>query len=276
MMWTALKILGYILLAYVVIVLIVSLFQRQLIYFPARDSEEKLIKSAQSKNLEPWRNSEGELMGWKSPAPKPNAETNAVLVFHGNAGYALHRDYIADGLLSQETGSPWQLYLFEYPGYGSRPGSPSEQNIKESGARAFSDLVDLDHQNIFVFGESIGNGVACYLSQKYPEKVDGMLLVSAFTSMADMVREHYWYLPIRLLLRENYENIEMLEGYTGPVAFLYGEQDRIVPPRLTKELFESYQGPKKIYSQPNSGHNTMNYDSEADWWELALTFLTKQ
>ena len=43
-----------------------------------------------------------------------------MLVFHGNAGYALNRDYFVTGL--RALGSQWDVFLFEYPGYGAREG----------------------------------------------------------------------------------------------------------------------------------------------------------
>ena len=63
-----------------------------------------------------------------------------MLVFHGNAGPALHRLYFVAGF--QALGKSWEVFLCEYPGYGSRPGSPSESAIKS--AMDFSGFMDLN------------------------------------------------------------------------------------------------------------------------------------
>ena len=53
----------------------------------------------------------------------------ALLVLHGNAGSALDRTYLAEAF--QGPAMPWALdvFLLEYPGYGAREGTPSENAL---------------------------------------------------------------------------------------------------------------------------------------------------
>lgn len=85
--------------------------QRQLIYFPQIGSEQDLMANAFAIGLRDWRDDAGRLIGWRSGSGGEDARR--VLVFHGNAGYALHRDYYVAGFLAQE--QDWDVYLFEYP-----------------------------------------------------------------------------------------------------------------------------------------------------------------
>ena len=100
-------------------------FQRQLIYFPQVEAEENLLRIAGGMELLDWRDGNGRLIGWRSGSSADHSRR--VVVFHGNAGYALHREYYVAGFLAQ--GTDWEVYLFEYPGYGARPGEPSESGI---------------------------------------------------------------------------------------------------------------------------------------------------
>ena len=151
--------------------------QRQLIYYPQIEAEEDLLRTADHIGLLDWRDEHGQLIGWRSNSGGEDARR--VVVFHGNAGYALHRSYYVAGFLAQDDN--WDVYLFEYPGYGARPGEPSEADIKGAAKRAVELLLNHDARPLYLVGESLGGGVASYLSSLFPEQVGGMLLVTPFT-----------------------------------------------------------------------------------------------
>ena len=190
--------------------------QRQLIYYPQVESEERLLTVADGVGLVEWRDEADRLIGWR---PKDSTDAaRRVVVFHGNAGYALHRDYYVAGFLAQAP--DWAVFLFEYPGYGARPGKPSESVIKAAATEAVESLLGSDHRPLFLVGESLGAGVASYLASRFPQQIDGMLLVTPFTSLVDVAAHHYRFLPVRALLSERYDATRALRQYRGPVAFL--------------------------------------------------------
>lgn len=243
--------------------------QRQLIYFPEVAPEQTLLQAAAASGLQAWRGPEGELIGWRTPAA--GGEPRRVVVFHGNAGHALYRQYFVDGFLARDDG--WQVLLFEYPGYGARPGSRSEETIKTAARQAVEALLAEDHSPLFLVGESLGSGVASYLAGALPTQIRGVLLVTPFTSLTDVAARHYAFLPVRTLLSERYDSMQALSNYHGPVAFLVAGNDEIVPAALGRELYESYAGPKWLHEQPGAGHNTLDFDPAASWWRDALAFL---
>lgn len=245
--------------------------QRQLIYFPQVDAEEALLRAAGRMGLLDWRDGRDELIGWHSKSAADDARR--VLVFHGNAGYALHRDYYISGFLAQ--GRDWVVYLFEYPGYGARPGEPSESGIKSAATEAVELLLAEGPGPLYLVGESLGSGVASYLAARFPEQIDGMLLVTPFSSLTDVAAHHYRLLPVRALLSERYDSVKPLSHYGGPVAFLLAGSDEIVPPALGKRLYDSYRGPKWLRVEPGAGHNTLSFSPSADWWRDVSRFLTE-
>jgi pimeloyl-ACP methyl ester carboxylesterase len=194
------------------------------------------------------------------------------MVLHGNAGYALHRVYYARGFAALDEG--WQVFLFEYPGYGARDGSPSEEAIKRAALAALQRLLDEDDARpVYLVGESLGSGVAAYLAAEYSAQVAGLLLVTPFTSLVDVAAHHYPVLPVRLFLRERYDNREALARYGGPVAFLLAGRDEIVPTRLGRELYDRYRGPKWLRVDENAGHNSLDFRPGASWWRELSSFL---
>ena len=84
------RLAGMALLAYLVLLVFFAAFQRRMIYFPTRASETALLAEAARIGAEPWREEGGALIGWRVRAPSQPARCR-VLVFHGNAGCALHR-----------------------------------------------------------------------------------------------------------------------------------------------------------------------------------------
>lgn len=244
--------------------------QRQLIYFPSKAPLDRLAVLASGINLESWRDQEGELIGWRPGEHLPGRRR--IVVFHGNAGHALDRQYFVTGLQALREG--WEVFLFEYPGYGARKGKPSEPAIKAAAARALTSLLQADSRPVFLLGESLGSGVASYLAASFPDEVAGLLLITPFSSLTDVAAHHYPFLPVRMLLSERYNSMESLSHYQGPVAFLLAGRDEVVSTELGQQLYDSYQGPRWLHIEPHAGHNTLPYQPDASWWGQASTFLT--
>jgi hypothetical protein len=271
-MLTVIKMFGLLILVYGGIVLMMAGWQRKMIYFPSHASEERLLKEAQAKGMSAWRNGDGELIGWQASSPGNGTGANAVVVFHGNGGYAGHRDYFIEGFSAWDDQRSWTIYIFEYPGYGARQGHPAEDRIKARAGEAVASLFD-GYDRLFLVGESLGTGVATHLAGQFPEHIDGLLLITPFTSLVDVAKKHYPMFPVGLLMRERYDNLEPLKGYRGPVAFLIAGADEIIPPSLGRKLYEAYSGPKRLWVQEGRGHNTLDYDPGASWWKEAADFL---
>ena len=244
--------------------LMISCFQKRLIYYPERASEAALLRMAGPAGLEPWREASGQVVGWQTKSELP--PKHHLLVFHGNAGHAVYRDYFA--ALPPEG---WQVTILEYPGYGAREGSPGERRIKAAALEAFDALAGPDEPPIFLCGESIGTGVASWVAGKRPDSVAGVLLVTPMTSLVDVGAHHYPGLPVRLLLSERYDSVKALGHYAGPVAIVVAGRDEVIPAELGRRLYESYEGPKKLWEQAGAGHNGVNYARH--WWSPVFSFL---
>ncbi|HYD40893.1 MAG TPA: hypothetical protein VEB43_08680 [Anaeromyxobacter sp.] len=115
---------------YAAVCLLAFVFQRRLMYFPARYPEDAALRAAAQLGLEPWRDASGALMGWRA-APRGRAVARA-LVLHGNGGSALDRADLAAAL----SGAGVEVFLLEYPGYGARPGAPALATLASAAADA--------------------------------------------------------------------------------------------------------------------------------------------
>ena len=250
--------------------IMLTALQRQLIYFPDKAQADELSGLASRMGLQAWRDNAGEAIGWRTPGD-PSARYR-MLVFHGNAGYALNRGYFVTGL--RALGNQWDVFLFEYPGYGAREGTPSEASFQTAATQALEALLAADSRPVFITGESLGSGVASFLASKFPDDVAGLLLVTPFSSLVDVAAHHYPFLPVRTLLTERYDSREALAHYGGPVAFLLAGRDEVVTSELGQQLYDSYSGPKWLYIEEYAGHNTLPYSPGDRWWDEVSDFLT--
>jgi pimeloyl-ACP methyl ester carboxylesterase len=247
-------------------------FQRRLIYHPSRDTPTALEEMARTQGFEPLANPAGHTIAWMH-LPKDGDPPEAVfIVFHGNAGFALHRAYYRDAL-RELSGDRWACAVLEYPGYGARSGSPDKHTLEAAAEELLSVLLERFDVPVHLIGESLGSGVATGLAAAHPDQIEGLLLVTPFTSLAEAGQRHFPLLPVRLLLRDNFDNTRNLKNYHGPVAVLLAARDRVIPAVLGEKLHDSYHGPRRLWVQPEADHNTLDLSPGNDFWKEMGDFL---
>lgn len=264
------RVLRVAILVYVGLLILLAVLQRRLIYLRSQAPETRLVARAAEAGLEPWRDAEGTIIGWRGSTGRVQAP-NRILVFHGNAGYAAHRSHYVRVL-----GPRWEVYLFEYPGYGARPGEPSETSIQEGAEAALAQLLREDNRPVYLLGESLGSGAACYLAGCHPDQIHGLLLVTPFTSLPDVAAWHYPFLPVRWLMADRFDNVEALRAFRGPIAVLLAGSDEVVSMESGRRLFDSYAGPKRLWIQEDAGHNEIDFRPSAEWWRESTDFLLSE
>src|ERR1039457_6094983 len=180
------RVLQLLVIAYLLIVLAVLIFQRRLIYFPTKIPAEVIESVAAEHGFVPWKNPTGQIIGWKIPAS--GAATGSVLIVHGNAGCALSRDYLARPIHEAED---VDVFVLEYPGYGARAGSPSKTSFLAAAEESFQ-LLPADKPK-YVVSESIGAGVACELAKCHPTEIAGLALFVPYHNLASVAQRRMWF-----------------------------------------------------------------------------------
>lgn len=268
-------VLRVILLTYVGSVAIFGFFQRKLIYFAPRPlaTEQKMASLAASVGFEPWRDAQGQRIGWRQMLPEGMHPGNRMVVFHGNAGCAFDRTQYAKGFGHLRQGQLWQTYLFEYPGYDSRPGTPSQESFCAAGRAAVEQLAAEDSRLIFLTGESLGGGLACALAGELPQKIAGLFLMTPFATLGEVASHHYPWLPVRYILADRWDNVTALQKYHGPVAVMIAGEDEVVTAAQSKKLYNGYAGPKQRWLDADATHNTVSNSTFLPWWQEVSDFL---
>jgi uncharacterized protein len=228
---------------YLVLVTVVYFCQRSMLFFPTH--------AARSTRLAPWLDGKRPIGYCRGV---PNAHT-IWLMMHGNAGQAADRDYVLSRMSEQDS-----LYVLEYPGYGLREGKPSLQSMNQAASEAYHLLRSLNPSTpVCVLGESIGSGPACALAQ---EKVapDKIVLVVPFDSLASVASAQFPFLPVRLMLRDAWDNVQTLRNYAGPVDIFGATGDTIIPVEHAKTLASQIPGARFIAI--SGGHNGWSLNNQ--------------
>ena len=226
--------------------------QRRLIYFPSPGpvpSAATLLPGGRDVVLD---TEDGKRLGaWYLPATGAQRGP-AVLVFNGNGGDRSGRAPLAAGLARMGM----SVLLFDYRGYGGNPGRPSEKGLAADARAAQSWLAaqpEVDPNRIVYFGESLGAAVAIGLAMERPPAA--LVLRSPFTSLAEVGRVHYPWLPIGRLLIDRYPSIDRIGSLAVPVMVIAGDRDDIVPESLSRKLYDAAPDPKRYLLVPGTGHN---------------------
>jgi uncharacterized protein len=246
---------------YVICLVALTLGQRRLMYFPCATAGADLQARAERAGFRMWTDANGQAIGWYRASRLPSRR--CVLIFHGNAGCATDRFHYADSFQAVE---PMDVFILEYPGYGGRTGSPSQASILRAAEEALNSIPQ--SCSVFVVGESLGTGVAAYLAGTYRERVRGVYLVAPYNRMTAVAQRHMPLFPVKAMLRDKYPADQWLAQYRGPVAVLLAGRDEVVPTELGRELFDRYRGPKKLWMEPEAGHNDVHRPRSNTWKEV--------
>jgi fermentation-respiration switch protein FrsA (DUF1100 family) len=238
--------------------------QRALMYFPDRQRTPPAVAGLPEAEEVMLETADGErVIAWHVP---PRGEKPVVLYFHGNGG-ALNlrvdrfRKIVAAG---------FGLLALSYRGYGGSTGSPSEQGLIGDARAAYAFASSLYPGRLALWGESLGTAVAIALAAEKP--VGQLILDAPFTSAADIAAAVYWFLPVRLLMRDTFRSDLRIAQVKAPVLILHGEADAVVPVAYGERLYAMIPGRKRMVLFPGGEHVDLDRHGAA---EAALKFLAE-
>lgn len=264
------RLLNYYLLVFVAL----CLFQNFLIY-PRWQSgavlkEADAIKQAADSGLVPWYlPGTTELKGYTlrnfaMPAPR-----GTVVLFHGNGGWALYRAQYITALNARG----FRIFLYEYPGYGGRSGRPSEATIVPDARNVIRALEKSGSGPIYIWGESLGAGVAASVCADETMPVHGLVLLTPWDTLAHTAALHFPFIPVGMLLEDKYDSVANLATFRHPVCEVRCTGDKLIYPSINLNLYQHLHEPKKMVVLENCGHDDWPYGPDLKWWDDALNFI---
>lgn len=196
--------------------------------------------------------------------PDPQAKYT-ILYSHGNAedlGDILPRLYQLRDL-------GVNIFAYDYQGYGTSQGKPTEKNAYEDINTAYEYLTEnlkIPSNRIIVYGRSIGSGPSVDLASRQP--VAGLIVESGFTTAFRVITK------ISLYPFDKFANIEKIPKVSVPVLILHGDADMIIPFAHGQELFNAVIHNNKLSLWvKDAGHNDLLETAENNYIEKMQEFL---
>ena len=264
----------YTVIGYVMICVYLFSMQTGMIYVGSTDPvpTQVAVREAKASGLVPWDHTTpgaAAPQGYVRPDFAAPAPRGTIVLFHGNGGWSAERSYYVDAL----TRRGFRVFLYEYPGYGGRPGLPSEAVIVPDARVLIRSLNQAGYGPIYVWGESLGSGVSSAVCADTTLPVQGLVLVSPWDNIANVGLSLYPYLPIRLLMTDKYDSITNLKNFQHPICVIRGDKDETVLPALSLNLFQHLPEPKKMMLMEGYGHGDWPVSPGLPWWDDALNFI---
>jgi fermentation-respiration switch protein FrsA (DUF1100 family) len=234
---------------YLTVALTAFFWQRKLIYFPdaayVTPAEEDLDDVQEVKLATP----DGEtLIAWQVPA-QPGKPT--ILYFHGNGGHLAMRGPRIQRFASVGLG----VFMPAYRGYSGSTGSPSESAIVADAQLAYDHLrrSGLAARDILIYGESLGSGVATQVAAS--REAGALILDAPFTSVPDVGKLIYPYLPVEHFTIDRYESKRHISQVKAPILILHGTDDTVIPIEMGRALYHLAPEPKEMIELKGAGHS---------------------
>ena len=240
---------------YSLVLTLTYIFQRNLLYHPTENnySGDQILVDIEKVKIKTSDNIE--LISWYHN--KDFNKYKTILYFHGNAGSLENRIHKINHFKDINV----NFLIFAWRGFSGNKGKPTEKGLYEDAKSAVQwlKLKGINEENIILYGESLGTGVAVEIAQN--KNFSGVILESPFTSMIDTGKDKYPFLPVRFLLKDKYENNRKIKNIKSPILVMHGKIDKIVPFYMGKKIYELANEPKYFYFSDYDDH-MMNYDKK--------------
>ena len=215
------------------------------------------------------------LNGWFVPGKKslPDAGLHTLLWFHGNSGNINRR---LDNIKMLHDRVPVNVFIFDYRQYGRSEGKISEQGTYIDARAALAYLHsrnDINNDKIIFFGRSLGSAVAVELAVK--EKCRALILETPFTSIKEMGKKLYPFLPFTFFLRTKYDSLSRIGDIKVSTLIMHGDKDELVPIEQGKMLYEKANDPKEFYTIPGAMHNDTHIVGGEEYFDVIRDFVNK-
>lgn len=206
------------------------------------------------------------LQAWYSQA-RPGKAT--ILYLHGNGGEISDRPQ----RFATYQAAGYGVFFLSYRGYGASTGSPSEQGLVNDARTAYDWLAGrgVKPEEIMLVGESLGSGVAVQLAAERPVKA--LALEAPFSSAANVAASAYWWLPVRLLMKDKFDSFAFIGKIKAPLLITHGDLDGAVPLSEGQSLFALANEPKQMVVVPGGDHGSI---FSPETWAREIRFFDQQ
>lgn len=190
---------------------------------------------------------DGVVHGWYQA---PRAGMPIIVYYKGNSGsftkeHERYEQFVADG---------YGFVAFDYRGFPASPGSISQAGILEDATTMF-DWAAAKGFPLVIWGRSLGSGPSTYVASV--RDAEALLLETPFLSAVTVAWERYPFLPVGLVMQDQYPVNEWISGVTEPVLVAHGTADVTIGVSNGERLYALAQNKDELWIEPGAGHSDL-------------------
>ena len=198
-----------------------------------------------------FKNSNGtELNGWFL-TPKSGTPEITILHLHGNEGNLLTQYKAVAPLVK----NGFQIFLFDYSGFGFSEGKATQQNILVDALSAVDFVksrLETKQTKLVIYGQSAGGHLASVVAEKKKSLIDGLIIEGAFSSPKDIAaytlkKKIGLGFIGRALTKSDYDALTSIKKFQKPVLIIHSKEDKEVPFYMSQKLYNHANNPKQFY-----------------------------
>ena len=159
----------------------------------------------------------------------------------------------------QFTSHGYDVFFYDYRGFGKTKGKPSEEKIHEDAEFLFNEMKNkYDENEIIIYGRSLGTGIATRLAANHHPKM--LILESPYYNMADVGYMHFPLFPYSLIIKHPFRTDKWIGEVACPVHIFHGTEDELIPYQSSIKLAEKLHQPQEavLTLLKGGGHRGLN------------------
>lgn len=219
------------------------------------------------------------LQGWFVYHKGVSNKIPTIVYFHENDYFPPARLYMIEKLYKNP--QKYNVVMVDYRGYGNSQGKPSEQGLYND-CHAIMDYVlqmeEIDKDQVFIFGASLGGVMATYSALNYQEQVKGLILQNTIASVKSLVTEKAPYLEpaIPIVLTLKMESDKRIKNIKLPMMFVVGLADKDTGPKQMDILYKAASQSatfRNLYEIPGCDHYLTWYYGGKEYDDQLTAFI---
>jgi fermentation-respiration switch protein FrsA (DUF1100 family) len=188
-----------------------------------------------------------------------------ILYCHGNFGNISSETE----LLKEFNLLGYNVFIFDYKGFGISDGIPSEGGLYSDALGAYDYLEErgFDNKNIILFGRSLGGAVALFLASEI-EGFGGIIIDSSFLSIRDLSYDILGFNFPKALISNRLESIKRIKDIKAPKLIIHSEDDNLIPFYHGQKLFDEAREPKRFLKI--KGYHNSSFSGSKEVYMVAI------
>lgn len=160
------------------------------------------------------------------------------------------------------------VLAYDYPGYGTSSGEPSESGCYaaiEAAYKYATEALGYKSEQITLYGRSLGSGPASWLAER--AHISGLIYDGAFSSTFRVLTN------IKLLPWDKFDNLARLPNIDCPILVIHGTLDRTVPFSHAVKNWKAIEGSKYKLFVEGAHHGNLIEVAGDEYWNLIMPFI---